>query len=171
MSIINMILILAIWFMCLLQFLGRQGEKVRWFCWLYVVQIYLFREADFHSAFTEIHITKATFYTAESIPIVQKLIVGAITVGFIVCLVALLIKHARGYLEELKRQVPWAVALCLWFVCLIASQLLDKSPLNESPYWQLRVIEEMLEITAAIYAFTAINFYISNTNATTSTRP
>ena len=173
MSIVNMVLISAVWAICLVKFVASPGARISWFCWLYVVEIYLLREADFHQAFTEIHVTRGSFYTAEVIPFGQKLIVGAITLAFLICLLTLLVKHTRTYLTALKQRAPWAVSLCLWFVCLAASQLLDKSALNESPYWEVRSIEEMLEITAAVYALAAITFFLFQTRrgVADSTRP
>ena len=159
MSIFNMLLILAAWGICLLQFIEAKGERVRWFCWIYVVQIYLLREADFHQAFTEINVTKAIFYTAENIPFDQKLVAGIITLGFLVCLSYLLSSNARTYIRALKEREPWAVSLALWFMFLFCSQLLDKTSLNSSANWKLRAIEEMFEVTAAIYVLLAIFFY------------
>jgi len=159
MSILNMLLILMAWILCLLQFVNNPDQRIRWFCWLYIVQIYLMREADFHRAFTEEHVTKIAFYTADFIPLWQKLTAGSIMLGFIAVSFYTLISNARRFWQSLVAREPWAISLLLVFVFLPCSQIFDKTVFNEHPSWKVRSVEEMLEVTSAFYAVAAISLY------------
>jgi hypothetical protein len=159
MSVLNMILILTVWILCLLHFINNPGQRLHWFCWLYIVQIYLLREADFHRAFFEEHVTKPSFYTMVQIPLCQKIIGGLIMLGFFATSIYTFLSNARRFLVALVTREPWAISLVLWFVFLLFSQVYDKTLARENPNWKLRSIEEMLEVTAALYAVSAISLF------------
>ena len=120
----------------------------------YVVLIYFLRELDFHRLFTLEHITKAKFYTALAVPLWQKILVGLITAFFILCFSYLLIKYTTFIWKKFREYEPWAVAIVLWFLILLFSQLCDKSSLND--FYEGRAIEESSECFAAIFAFLAL---------------
>ncbi len=159
MSVLNMILILTAWILCLLHFINSPGQRFHWFCWLYIVQIYLFREADLHRAFFEEHVTKAAFYTMSQIPVWQKIISGSIILGFFAISIYTFLSNAKYFLTALVAREPWAVSLVLWFVILLLSQVYDKTLSRDNPNWKLSAIEEMLEVTAALYAVSAISLF------------
>lgn len=159
MSIVNMLLLLTVWVVCLWNYFNMPNQGFRWFCWLYIVQIYYLREADFHRAFTSINVTKPLFYQMENIPVSEKLVAGLIMAIFTVLLIYIIIANAKSYMDALLMRKPWAISLLCWFCFLFLSQVLDKSALNYHPNWKIRSIEEMLEFTAAIYALAAISLY------------
>ena len=157
-SVLNMILILTAWIMCLFHFINIPEQRLHWFCWLYIVQIYLLREADFHRTFEE-HVTRSEFYTMAQIPLWQKIIGGSIMLGFFAASIYTFLSNARRFLLTLVTREPWAISLVLWLVFLLLSQVCDKTLSRDNPNWKLRSIEEMLEVTAALYAVTAISLF------------
>ena len=159
MSVLNMILILTVWILCLLHFINNPGQRLHWFCWLYIVQIYLLREADFHRDFFEEHVTRPEFYIMTQIPLWQKLIGGSIMLGFFAASTYTFLSNARRFLLALVTREPSAISLVLWFVILFMSQVYDKTLAYENPNWKLSAIEEMMEVTAALYAVSAISLF------------
>ncbi|MHC4138476.1 MAG: hypothetical protein ACYSR1_01230 [Planctomycetota bacterium] len=159
MSVLNMILILTVWVLILLHFINNPEQRLHWFCWLYIVQVYLFREADFHRAFFDEHVTRPSFYTMAQIPLWQKIIGGVIMSGFFATSIYTFLSNARRFMAALVIREPWAISLVLWFVFLLLSQVYDKTLGYENPNWKLSSIEEMLEVTAALYAVSAISLF------------
>ena len=159
MSVLTIILILTAWILCLLHFINNPGQRLHWFCWLYIVQIYLLREADFHRDFFEEHVTRPEFYIMTQIPLWQKLIGGSIMLGFFAASTYTFLSNARRFLLALVKREPWAISLVLWFTLLLSSQISDKTFCYESTNWKVRSIEEMLEVTAAFYAVSAISLF------------
>lgn len=159
MSVLNMILILTVWILCLLHFINNSGQRLHWFCWLYIVQIYLLREADFHRAFFEEHVTKFSFYTMAQIPMWQKITGGSIILGFFAASIYTFLSNNRHFLLALVRRESWAISFVLWFVFLFFSQVYDKTLARGNANWKLRSIEEMLEVVAALYAVSAISLF------------
>ena len=159
MSVLNMILILTVWILCLLHFVNSPGQRLHWSCLLYIVQIYLLREADFHRGFFEEHMTRPSFYTMEQIPLWQKMIGGSILLGFFAAFAYTFLSNARRFLLALVTREPWAISLVLWSVILLSSQVCDKSLSHDTSNWKLIAIEEMLEVTAALYAVSAISLF------------
>jgi len=159
MSVLNMILILTVWILCLLHFINNPGQRLHWFCLLYIVQIYLLREADFHQDIFEEHVTKPSFYIMAQIPLWQKIIGGSVMLGFIAASAYIFLSNARRFLLALVTREPSAISLVLWFVILFLSQVYDKTIAYENPNWKLSAIEEMMEVTAALYAVSAISLF------------
>ena len=124
----------------------------------YVVLIYFLREADVHRLLTIEHVTRPKFYYMESVPIWQKALAAAVFILLAICLLYLLIKYIRRVWHKFRDSGPWAVALVLWFVVLLISQLCDKSGLNHTHVG--RVIEENSECWAALFLFLAIIQFI-----------
>lgn len=165
MSVLNMILILTVWILCLLHFINSPGQRMHWFCWLYIVQIYLLRESDFHRGFFEEHITRASFYIMVQIPLWQRILVGSIMLGFFAASIYTFLSNARRFLLVLVTREPWTISLVLWFVILFLSQVHEQTLTYlfykgyENPNWKVSAIEEMLEVTAALYAVSAISMF------------
>lgn len=125
----------------------------------YVLQIYLMREADFHRTFTASNVTKGSYYTDPGNPLLVKLIAGSVLIFCLLGLLYLAIRYARPCIGALMQRVPWSIALLLWFVLLLLSQIFDKSGLNDSPDLRIKNIEEMLEFSASLFAFLAAAQY------------
>ena len=120
----------------------------------YILLIYLLREADVHRLFTLEHVTKGKFYLMPEVPLWQKLFAAAIFILLAACILYLLIKYIRSLWKKLLEYEPWVLALLLWFVVLVISQLCDRSGLNETHIG--RVIEECCECWAAMYLFLSV---------------
>lgn len=117
----------------------------------YVLFIYLLREADVHRLFTLEHVTRGKFYSMPEVPLWQKLFAAAVFILLAICILYLLIKYVRSLWHKLHKLEPWVIALFLWIVILVISQLCDRSSLNHTHIG--RVIEECCECWAAIYLF------------------
>jgi len=59
----------------------------------YVILIYFLREADMHRLLTIEHVTRAKFYTMQSVPLWQKIFAAAIFIILTLCLLYLLFKY------------------------------------------------------------------------------
>lgn len=115
----------------------------------YVLLIYLLREADVHRLFTIEHVTRGKFYLMPEVPLWQKVFAATVFVILIVCILYLIIKHLPGLWQKLLGLEPHIVALFLWFIILVISQLCDRSGLNHTHFG--RVIEECCECWAAMF--------------------
>jgi len=160
-SFLNIILILVTLVLVFRNVCIADSNKDRfaWVCLIYVVEIYLFREADFHRAFTIEHVTRIGFYTDAEIPLLQRLIGGAVMGIFILAFLYLAINYIKSFLRALYHRQAWAVALFLWASLLVLSQVADQSFLNTYSNWRMKALEEMLEISAAAYAVTSISLF------------
>ena len=121
---------------------------------MYSLVIYFLREADVHRLFTVEHVTRPKFYTMEIVPLWQKAFAAAVFLLLAFCLLYLLVKYIFVVWKQLRKLQPWAVALLLWFVSLLVSQLSDKSDLNRTHFG--RSIEENAECWAAIFLFLTV---------------
>ena len=119
----------------------------------YAVLIYFLREADMHRLLTPVRITRGTFYAMPDVPLWHKIFAASVILLLLGVLVYLSIKHARLIWQKARALEPWAVALVLWFVVLVTSQIIDKSGLNLSHTG--RVVEECFECWAAAFLFLA----------------
>ena len=104
-----------------------------------------------HRLLTIEHVTRAKFYTMQSVPLWQKIFAAAIFIILTLCLLYLLFKYLDIIWKRFREFEPWAIALFLWFVILFISQLCDKSGLNH--IHSGRVIEENSECWAAVFLF------------------
>ena len=120
----------------------------------YVLLIYFLREADVHRLFTLEHVTRGKFYLMPEVPLWQKIFAAGVFLVLIICIIYLLIKYLRGLRQKLLNLEPNIVALTLWFVVLVISQLCDRSGLNHTHVG--RVIEECCECWAAMFLFLAV---------------
>jgi hypothetical protein len=124
------------------------------FALAYALIIYILREADFHRLFTDEHITKAKFYTDPNISLQQKIFGGIPMALFFVCILYLIATQTKLVLTNIFARTSWAIALFLWGLTFITSQLIDKSDLNDVYFG--RVIEEMIEFCASGYVLLAV---------------
>jgi hypothetical protein len=119
----------------------------------YTVLIYFLREADFHRLFTPIHVTRWAFYASEDVPSLHKSIAAVILILFMISFLFIVSKYFRIILKQARKSEPWAVSLMLWAITLFASQLCDRLSIKLPGHGG--VLEESLELWAAIYAFVA----------------
>ncbi len=134
----------------------NKKHTIDWLLLAFILQIYLMREADFHRVFTEINVTKLKFYKDPDSPLLGKIIAGTFLVSFLLFSVYLGVKYFKQLLSSFLRMKPWAISSALWFCLLSLSQILDKSRLNSSEDLRIKNIEEMFELSAAIYLLTAL---------------
>lgn len=131
----------------------RTHKKVVTITLIYVVLIYLLREADFHRLFTPIHVTRWAFYASEDVPLLHKLIAATVLILFLISFLYIVVKYFTFIRKLALKLEPWAVSLALWVTMLFASQLCDRLGIKIPGHG--RVLEESLELWAAIYAFVA----------------
>ncbi len=137
----------------------KTSNKISWGALAYILQIYALREADFHRTFTIMNVTKSKFFKSEEVLFNHKIVAGIILGLFAIALVYLLIKHTVPIFKKFIEGTPWAVSIACWGGIMVFSRILDKSFFNKTDNIYIKNIEEMMEITGAIYAFTAIIFY------------
>ncbi len=130
------------------------ASKITTFAAAYAILIYFLREADVHRLFTIEHVTRPKFYFMENVPFWQKAFAAMVFLILAICLLYLLFRYASMWWQNLRNFQPWAVALLLWFLVLLTSQLCDKSDLNRTHFG--RAIEESCECWAAIFLFLTV---------------
>ncbi|MEG3591713.1 MAG: hypothetical protein VX354_00210 [Pseudomonadota bacterium] len=154
-SIITLLVILMT-FMSIIFILNNcesRQEKISFYLLAYIVLIYFFREADLHRLLTEEHITRFKYYTDASIDIKERFLYGSILIIFMLSSCLIFYRYAKFYFLSLKEMQTWSVSLFLFFILLLISQIADKSFLNDTVSG--RILEELMEFSAAIYAFLA----------------
>ena len=131
---------------------------------IFIFQIYCFREGDIHTFYTSPNgwgsVANGDFYVQSDAPFMLKCVMGAIFITFFISAVYLLIKYFPSLFKQFFKGVPHAVAFGLWGGLLLFSQICDRSFMNKSRIPCIKNIEEMCELTAAIFAFAAIIQYI-----------
>ncbi len=140
-------------------------EAIDWGILTYIYQVYCFREADLHNLAEEWHsLTNLKFYTQSAAPVELKVIAIAILVTFALGTLYLLGKYSIKLFHLFLKGEPFVVSFCLWGTYLLTSQILDRSSFfNDSPTPIIKNIEEMLELTAALFALLTIIQYIKRT--------
>ena len=133
---------------------GLDASKLTIYAASYALFIYFLREADVHRLFTIEHVTRPKFYYMETVPLWQKAFAAMVFLILAICMLYLLFRYASLWWQKLRDFQPWAVALLLWFLVLLTSQLCDKSDLNHTHFG--RSIEENCECWAAIYLFLTV---------------
>ena len=125
-----------------------------WCCLAYICEIYALREADFHNTFTKHNVTKSKFFFNPEESLISKWVVGILFTLFFASLIYLCIKYTKILFKKWFKCEPWAISLSLWFILIVSSVIIDKMKIPyDTPI--TRNIEEMIEITAALYAATS----------------
>ncbi len=140
-------------------------EAIEWGILTYIYQIYCLREADLHNLAAEWHsLTNVKFYTQSAAPVELKIVAIAILSIFALGALYLLGKYSIKLFKLFLKGEPFVVSFCLWGTYLFTSQILDRASFfNDSPTPIIKNIEEMLELTAALFALLAIIQYIKHT--------
>jgi len=133
----------------------RAGRR-DWLLLAFVYLVYLMREADFHHAFTSESLTNLDAYSLPEIPLEIRLTSAIILLVMVGILVHLMIRYTRPILSGIFATRNWAIALALWFILLFCSQVFDRSIATSGTHWKLTAIEELLEVSAALFAVLAI---------------
>lgn len=117
------------------------------------------RELDLHSAWTGASVLKVSYYLRPA-PLHHKLVALAVLVPFALCLLYLLLRHARGVWQGVRQRRPVSVTVLVFFATIILSKLVDRSENVlledlgiEFPLWLsvLRAaVEETLEFGLAV---------------------
>lgn len=133
----------------------RAGRR-DWLLLAYVYLIYLMREADFHHAFTGESLTNLDTYSLSEIPLEIRLAAAIVLLGMVGILIYFMIRYTRPIMSGIFSAKNWAIAFSLWFILLFCSQVFDRSIATSGTHWKLTAIEELLEVTAALFAVLAI---------------
>ncbi len=139
-------------------------EAIDWGILMYIYQVYCFREADLHKLAEEWHnVTNMKFYTVSAAPIELKVLALAVLAIFALSVLYLLAKYTLRLFSLFVKGEPFVVSFCLWGTYLLTSQLLDRASFfNSSSTPIIKNIEEMMELTAALFALLTIIQYIQH---------
>ncbi len=125
-----------------------------WCCLAYICEVYALREADFHNTFTTCNVTKSKFFFEAPDSLLSKWIVGIVFILFFATLIYLGLKYTKILFKKWLKAEPWTISLGFWFALIVSSVIIDKMKIPYE-YPKTRNIEEMIEITAALYAATS----------------
>ncbi len=142
--------------MCLYLAIDSKTDRLNWLMLAFVYCVYLMREADFHKAFSVESLTKLDTYSMLTIPFGIRLMAAIVLLAMASILVYFLIRYMRTIYDGVLSGKNWAVAFLLWFILLLCSQVFDRSIATSGTHWKLTAIEELLEVSAALFAVLAI---------------
>jgi hypothetical protein len=134
---------------------GRTG-RLNWLLLAFVYLVYLMREADFHNAFSVESLTKLDTYSLLEVPLQIRLTAAIVLLSMTGILIYFLVRYARSIVTGLFKGESWAIAFALWFFLLLFSQVFDRTISTSGTHWTLTAIEELLEVSAALFAVLAI---------------
>ena len=154
-------------------FLAMDGKRVAPLHWLllaFVYLVYLMREADFHQAFSSESLTKLDTYSLLDVPLEIRLTAAFVLLSMTGILIYFLVRYSRSIFSSMAKGENWAIALLLWFLLLLCSQIFDRSISTSGSHWKLTAIEELLEVSAALFAVLAIIQFAFFARITQNTR-
>jgi hypothetical protein len=114
----------------------------------YILIFYALREADFHKFgnYPE-HIANRRFYASAEIPMLDRVLFGALLLTLFAAIVVLLVRISPSLVKALRRTEDWAVYAVVWFITLVLTQVSDHSFFND--YFWGATLEEVGELVAA----------------------
>jgi len=143
--------------MCLFLSMDHaQSHRLNWLMLAFVYLVYFMREADFHHAFSPESLTKLDTYSMLEIPLEIRLTAAIVLLSMTGILIYFLIRYARSIIAGILNAENWAIAFALWFFLLLCSQVFDRKISTSGTHWKLTAIEELLEVSAALFAVLAI---------------
>lgn len=166
-SVVTMVIIcinsaIIVWLLC-----GAKNKKevLTYVSMLVVNQVYAFREAEFHTVFTEQYdvssVTKLKFYLQDGIPVLAKIVPATVLIIFTVSAGILLFYYGIKIVKEFFKGNSAAVAFSLWGSLLLLSQILDRLRIMyKSPSWRVRSIEEMCEVSSSVFGVVAMILFL-----------
>lgn len=132
------------------------------------------RELDMHNRFTTVSLTKSTFYTSSQVPLLEKVIGIAIVAFLVWCVVAMLIRHTRGFIEGLRSAQAYACALFLAGAFGVMAKAVDGIASKLEPFGiavtpkveQVAIVsEEVLELGIPLFFLVAVFAWSSQRKA------
>jgi len=130
--------------------------------------IYAGREHDLHRLeFLPEHYTRLRFYLMADVPMWQKLCFGALVIFVIAVITTFVLRMAGPAMRDLKRAEPWAILGMAWFTTLTASQIADRTWLNET--FAGRSFEEVAEFIASGLALLVVYHFPRASSPATAT--
>jgi hypothetical protein len=149
---------------------GKRGAPLHWLLLAFVYLVYLMREADFHQAFSSESLTKLDTYSLLEVPLEIRLTAAVVLLSMTGILIYFLFRYSRSIFSSMAKGENWAIALLLWFLLLLCSQIFDRSISTSGTHWKLTAIEELLEVSAALFAVLAIIQFAFFARITQNTR-
>lgn len=120
--------------------------------------IYAGREHDLHRLeFLPEHYTRLQFYTLAEVTLWQKIGFGLLMIFIASVIGVFAVRMFVPALRGLKNSEPWAVLGIVWLATLIASQVADRSWLNDT--YGGRAFEEVAELVAGGLALLVVCYF------------
>ncbi|MEO3387472.1 hypothetical protein [Mesorhizobium sp. CAU 1741] len=123
------------------------------------------RELDMHNRFTTVSLTKSTFYTSSQVPLLEKAI-GIVIVALLAwCVIAMLVRHTRAFLDALRSAQAYAYALFLAGAFGVVAKSVDGIASKLEPFGiaitpkleQVAIVsEEVLELGIPVFFLVAV---------------
>lgn len=142
------------------------GRRLRQQWYLVVVLLLMgMRELDFHSRFTTMGVFKLRFFSSDTVPLGEKLIVTALLVGLGVALVLAVRRQAPVILRAARERSTVLIGVAWGMVLAVLSKSIDGLPRKLSainvtaPDWFIEMAadaEEIMELGIPIMFTTAL---------------
>lgn len=134
------------------------AERLNLFLAAVVLVVYAAREADVHRAtWMPGNFTRLALYSADDVALWQKVLIGLLSLGFIVAVVSLTARVLPKIRADLATQKVWLLMSFIWLVVFVGSQISDRSSWNQ--VFPGRAFEEIAECVAAGFAVLAIYYF------------
>lgn len=149
---LTVIILIAAALICAYLTLRYQGNRITFALMSYIMIFYAAREADLHK-FEKYSVgpTNIKFYSLIDVPVWEKAVCGIVFISLILSILVFLAKVAGPFFSGLKKRESWSFFALFWLGTIVASQISDKSFLNEMFAGQ--ALEEIAEFVAAILIF------------------
>ena len=160
-SVLTVVAILSAELIVIWNFTQAKGwkEKIPLLLIAFILQIYLCREADLHTFFTDGHsVTNLKYYKRMEYSLLSKLIAAPILILFFSAFGYIILRYGLFTIKAFFRGEPWAVAFAIWGALLVGSQILDRMNLPETP-WRPKLFEEYMEFSASVYMPAVVLLY------------
>ena len=130
--------------------------------WVTLFALMLMRECNLHKLFTKRSMFSDSFYLSSEIPLVKKIIGGAICVGMIIFFSVCAYKYAKSFALR-YRKYPWGFSILCAITCVLMSIIVDKlvHRLVKKLHGSLQTCKMCIAIEEGIELFIPIAFIIA----------
>lgn len=157
-----------------LLFIASGDWKFRYYS-AFVVSLFVLRELDMHSRLTSIRINNFSYYIEPTIPLVERVAVGAVLLICAYALIRYMINYGRHLVSGLRSRYGYSLTTVAALLVMLIAKLLDSAPrilrenfaiiLSNKVKIPMRVVEETLELCIPLLILLACLQYRSFTKS------
>ena len=158
------------YFLCavLIVYKGKIDYLKKYYYVFIVIVSCMLRELEFHKRFTTMAMFKIRFYTSNNVPIIEKIIVGIITLFLIYVVLTMMLCQTKNFLYGLKNNSVISIGIFIAGVLMGLSFTLDgigrklkdfDIEISSQASMYAGALEEVLELGIPIILFLSLGAY------------